>query len=63
MSGLNEFNLEIKIKDRQDQLNYNPSEVNFNVILNALNYSGSQIKNMKIIETKLEDVFLQLTQK
>ena len=63
LSGLNELNLEIKIKDRQVQVNYKPSEVNFNVMLNVLNSSGSQIKNMKIIETKLEDVFLQLTRK
>ena len=63
LSGLNELNVEIKIKDRQVQVNYKPSEVNFNVMLNVLNSSGSQIKNMKIIETKLEDVFLQLTQK
>ena len=63
MSGLNELNLEIKIKDRQVQVIYKPSAVNFNVILNALNSSGSQIKDMKLIETKLEDVFLQLTQK
>jgi len=63
LSGLNELNVEIKIKDRQVHVNYKPSEVNFNVMLNVLNSSGSQIKNMKIIETKLEDVFLQLTQK
>ncbi len=63
LSGLNELNAEIKIKDRQVHVNYKPSEVNFNVMINALNSSGSQIKNMKIIETKLEDVFLQLTQK
>ena len=63
LSGLNELNVEIKIKDRQVQVNYKPSEVDFNLMLNALNSSGSQIKNMKIIETKLEDVFLQLTQK
>ena len=63
LSGLNELNVEIKIKDRQVQVNYKPSEVNFNLMLNALNSSGSQIKNMRIIETKLEDVFLQLTQK
>ena len=63
LSGLNELNLEIKIKDREVQVNYKPSEVNFNEMLNALNSSGSQIKNMRIIETKLEDVFLQLTQK
>ena len=63
LSGLNELSLEIKIKNRQVQVNYKPSEVNFSVMLNALNSSGSQIKNMKIIETKLEDVFLQLTKK
>ena len=63
LSGLNELNVEIKIKDRQVQVNYKPSEVNFNEMLTALNSSGSQIKNMRIIETKLEDVFLQLTQK
>ena len=63
LSGLNKLSLEIKIKNRQVQVNYKPSEVNFNVMLNALNSSGSQIKNMKIIETKLEDVFLQLTKK
>ena len=63
LSGLNELNVEIKIKDRQVLVNYKPSEVNFNLMLNALNSSGSQIINMKIIETKLEDVFLQLTQK
>ena len=63
LSGLNELNVEIKIKDRQVQVNYKPSEVNFNLMLNALNSSGSQIINMKIIETKLEDVFLQLTKK
>ena len=63
LSGLNELNVEIKIKDIQVQVNYKTSEVNFNEILNALNSSGSQIKNMRIIETKLEDVFLQLTQK
>ena len=63
LAGLNELNVEIKIKDRQVQVNYKPSEVDFNLMLNALNSSGSQIINMKIIETKLEDVFLQLTQK
>ena len=63
LSGLNELNLEIKIKNRQVQVNYKPSEVDFNLMLNALNSSGSQIENMRIIETKLEDVFLQLTQK
>ena len=63
LSELNKLSLDIQIIDRQVQINYKPSEINFNVMLNAVNSSGSQIKNMKIIETKLEDVFLQLTQK
>ena len=63
LSGLKELNLDIQIRDRQVQINYKPSEINFNLMLDAVNSSGSQIKDMKIIETKLEDVFLQLTQK
>ena len=63
LSGLNKLNLDIQIRDKQVQINYKPSEVNFNAMLNAVNSSSSQIKDMKIIETKLEDVFLQLTQK
>ena len=63
LSGLKKLNLDIQIRDRQVQINYKPSEINFSVMLGALNSSGSQIKGMKIIETKLEDVFLQLTQK
>ena len=63
LSELNKLSLDIQIIDKQVQINYKPSEINFNVILNAVNSSGSQIKDMKIIETKLEDVFLQLTQK
>ena len=63
LSELNKLSLDIQIIDRQVQINYKPSEINFNVMLNAVNSSGSQIKDKKIIETKLEDVFLQLTQK
>ena len=63
LSELNKLSLDIQITDKQVQINYKPSEINFNVMLNAVNSSGSQIKDMKIIETKLEDVFLKLTQK
>ena len=63
LSGLKKLNLDIQIRDRQVQINYKPSEISFNVMLDAVNSSGSRIKDMKIIETKLEDVFLQLTQK
>ncbi len=63
LSELNKLSLDIQIRDRQVQINYKPSEINFNVMLNAVNSSGSQIEDMKIIETNLEDVFLQLTKK
>ena len=63
LSELNKLSLDIQVIDRQVQIKYKPSEINFNVMLNAVNSSGSQIKDKKIIETKLEDVFLQLTQK
>ena len=63
LSELNKLNLDIQIKDMQIHIKYKPSEVNFNAMLNAVNSTSSQIKDMKIIETKLEDVFLQLTQK
>ena len=63
LSELKNFNLDMQIKDRQVQIDYKPSEVSFNVMLNVINSSGSKINDMKIIETKLEDVFLQLTQK
>ena len=63
LSGLTKLNLDIQVRDRQVKIKYKPSEINFNVMLDAVNSSGSQIKDMKIIETKLEDVFLQLTQK
>ena len=63
LSELNKLNLHIQIRDKQVQIDYKPSEVNFNVMLDAVNSSKSEIKDMKIKETKLEDVFLQLTQK
>ena len=42
-------------------INYKPSEIKFNKILDALKLSNIQIKDLKINETKLEDVFLKLT--
>ncbi len=63
LSGLNKLNLDVNIKNKQVQIIYKPSEVNFNTVLEAINSSGSKIKDMRIIETKLEDVFLQLTKK
>ena len=42
-------------------INYKPSEIRFNKILDALQLSDIQIKDLTIHETKLEDVFLKLT--
>ena len=42
-------------------INYKPSEINFNKILDALQLSNIQVKDLTINETKLEDVFLKLT--
>ena len=42
-------------------INYKPSEIKFNKILDALRLSNIQIKDLIINETKLEDVFLKLT--
>ena len=42
-------------------INYKPSEISFNRILDALQLSDIQVKDLTINETKLEDVFLKLT--
>jgi len=42
-------------------INYKPSEIRFNKILDALQLSNIQVNDLKINETKLEDVFLKLT--
>ena len=42
-------------------INYKPSEISFNKILDALQLSNIQIEDLTINETKLEDVFLKLT--
>ena len=42
-------------------INYKPSEISFNKILDALQLSSIQVKDLTINETKLEDVFLKLT--
>ncbi len=42
-------------------INYKPSEISFNKILDALQLSKIQVKDLTINETNLEDVFLKLT--
>ena len=55
--------LDVECKINSDNLiiNYKPSEISFNKILDALQLSNIQVKDLTINETKLEDVFLKLT--
>ena len=55
--------LDVECEINSDNLiiNYKPSEINFNKILDALQLSNIQVKDLTINETKLEDVFLKLT--
>ena len=56
-----ELNLECELNNGTLIINYKPSEIRINKILNALRLSNIQIKDLTINETKLEDVFLKLT--
>ena len=55
--------LDVECEINSDNLiiNYKPSEISFNKILDALQLSNIQIEDLTINETKLEDVFLKLT--
>ena len=55
--------LDVECEINSDYLiiNYKPSEISFNKILDALQLSNIQVKDLTINETKLEDVFLKLT--
>ena len=55
--------LDVECEINSDYLiiNYKPSEISFNKILDAFQLSSIQIKDLTINETKLEDVFLKLT--
>ena len=55
------LNVECEINNNTLIINYKPSEIRFNKILDALRLSNIQIKDLNIKETKLEDVFLKLT--
>ena len=55
------LDLECEINSDYLIINYKPSEINFNKILDALQLSNIQVKDLTINETKLEDVFLKLT--
>ena len=55
------LDVECKINSENLIINYKPSEISFNKILDALQLSNIQVKDLTINETKLEDVFLKLT--
>jgi len=55
------LNLECELNNGTLIINYKPSEIRINKILDALRLSDIQIKDLTINETKLEDVFLKLT--
>ncbi len=55
------LNVEYELNNNTLIINYKPSEIRFNKILDALRLSNIQIKDLTINETKLEDVFLKLT--
>ena len=56
-----ELNLECELNNGTLIINFKPSEIRINKILDALRLSNIQIKDLTINETKLEDVFLKLT--
>ena len=58
---LKKLNIETNFNNNILEINYKPSEVNFNQVLEAIHKSDIQIKDMSINETNLEDVFLKLT--
>ena len=55
------LNVECEINSDYLIINYKPSEISFNKILDALQLSNIKVKDLTINETKLEDVFLKLT--
>ncbi len=55
------LDVECEINSGNLIINYKPSEVSFNKILDALQLSSIRVKDLTINETKLEDVFLKLT--
>ena len=61
LTELKKLNVDVKIYDNQIQIDYKPSEVDLNTMISTINSTVSKIKKIRIVETKLEDVFLKLT--
>tara|TARA_B100000579_G_scaffold425631_1_gene431633 strand:- start:4731 stop:5663 length:933 start_codon:yes stop_codon:yes gene_type:complete len=62
LSSLKNLNIDLKPNSKTIEINYKPSEIKFNDILRAINESNIDIQDISIKETRLEDVFLKLTQ-
>ena len=62
LSSLRNLNINLKPNGQTLEINYKPSEIRFNDLLKAINESKIDIQDISIKETKLEDVFLKLTQ-
>ena len=62
LSSLRNLNIDLKPNGQTLEINYKPSEIRFNDLLKAINESKIDIQDISIKETKLEDVFLKLTQ-
>ena len=60
--NLKNLNINLKPNSETIEINYKPSEIKFNELLKAIYESNIEIKDISIKETKLEDVFLKLTQ-
>ena len=56
-----ELDVECELESNTLIINYKPSEIRFNKILDALQSSNIQVKDLTVNETRLEDVFLKLT--
>ena len=62
LSSLKNLNIDLKPNGKTLEINYKPSEIKFNDLLKAINESDIDIQDISIKETRLEDVFLKLTQ-
>jgi len=62
LSSLKNLNIDLKPNGKTLEINYKPSEIRFNDLLKAINESNIDIEDISIKETRLEDVFLKLTQ-
>ena len=62
ISPLKNLNISLRLNGKIIEINYKPTEISFNDLLKAIYESNINIKDISIKETRLEDVFLKLTQ-